>query len=96
MKGSSNNMIAKSLILALPLLLSTIAQANAACNASLVQNLVGTTATFNTVNSAIQTAGAGNARVIEESNPIMTKDLNRDRLTIFTDLNNKIKSLSCN
>lgn len=89
-------MILKSLSLALPLLIGTIAQANAACNASLVQNLVGTTATFNTVNNAIQTAGAGSTRVIEESNPIMTKDFVPNRLTIFTDLNNKIKSLACN
>ncbi|MFL7964601.1 MULTISPECIES: I78 family peptidase inhibitor [unclassified Pseudomonas] len=87
-------MISKSLFLALPLLLGAIAQTHAACDESLVKSFVGKKADPATVDDAIKTANASTARTI--SPPfIVPKGVVPDRLTIFVNEDNEIKSLSC-
>ena len=82
--------------LAVSLTLGCITQANAAsCDATKVQNLVGSLAIYNVVNNAVQTASASTVRVIDPARPTLTKDLNSGSLTIFTDTNGIITSISC-
>ena len=82
--------------LAVSLTLGCITQANAApCDATKVQNLVGSASFYNVIINAVQTAGATAHRVVDPAKPMTSKDFQSDRLTIHTDTNGIIKSINC-
>ncbi|HEF4759800.1 TPA: hypothetical protein SAN82_002226 [Pseudomonas putida] len=81
------------------LLLGVISDANAICDASIVQNMVGAAVNTAVLKTAQTNSKAGEIRVVYPPH-IVTKDVRFDRLTIFVEkdqVNNvdKIKNLNC-
>ncbi|MDB6442235.1 I78 family peptidase inhibitor [Pseudomonas sp. 21TX0197] len=77
------------------LLLSTAAHAQAACDETLVKDLVGKTFDSSTENEAKAKAGADAVRSTTPGGIFFTKDLNKNRLSITVDQEGKIKGFTC-
>lgn len=89
-------MTCKSLFLAFALLLGTTAHAQTACDATLVKDFIGKTFDSSVENDAKAQAGADAVRSTSPGGIFVTKDLNKNRLSIMVDKEGKIKSLACN
>ncbi|QHA84914.1 hypothetical protein E3Z27_26305 [Pseudomonas mediterranea] len=84
------------LILASTLLLGAAAHAQAACDATLVKDLIGKRFDAATEKDAKARAGADIVRSTSPGGIFVTKDLNKSRLSITVDNDGNIKSISCN
>lgn len=77
------------------LLLSSAAHAQAACDETLVKDLVGKTFDSSTESDAKAKAGADVVRSTTPGGIFVTKDLNKNRLSITVDQEGKIKGFTC-
>ncbi|MBD0683861.1 hypothetical protein CGA22_04945 [Pseudomonas sp. PSB18] len=94
-KGSLS-MSNKLLILASTLLMGAAAHAQAACDATLVQDLIGKKFDAATEKDAKARAGADLVRSTPPGEGFLIKNLNNGRLSIMVDKDGNIASITCN